>query len=159
MQCPYCKVADTRVLDKRDDKTSGITKRRRECEQCKKRFTSIERPELLDIVILKKNGTRQAYDRAKIMSGVMNATWKRGFPQSRLDQVVNEIESELRSRESLEIPSIEVGNLVMDKLKQLDNVAYIRFASVYRSFADIEDFQRELHKLVHVHGRTNSIVL
>lgn len=150
MTCPYCRVCSTRVLDKRDDDFAGITKRRRECEGCRKRFTSIERPELLDIVILKKNGTRQSYDRNKIMKGVMNATWKRGFPQSRLDQLVNEIEMDLRNRDNLEISSVDVGNLVMEKLKLLDNVAYIRFASVYRSFADVEDFQKEVSKLLGV---------
>lgn len=157
MKCPYCRISDTRVLDKRDDNNAGITKRRRECESCKKRFTSIERPELLDLVVLKKNGTRQPYDRNRLMSGVMNATWKRGFPQSRLDQLVNDIEMELRQRESLEIPSMDIGNLVMEKLKQLDNVAYIRFASVYRSFADVEDFQKEVSKLIHVNTNVTNI--
>lgn len=148
MKCPYCSVQDTRVLETRDDNSIGVTKRRRECETCKKRFTSIERPELLDLVVLKKNGRRESFDRAKILSGVLNAVWKRGVPQDRIDRIVSEIEGELRKREHLEIPSMDIGNLVMQKLKELDNVAYIRFASVYRSFADVNDFQKELSKLL-----------
>lgn len=148
MKCPYCSVQDTRVVDTRDDNALGTTKRRRECESCKKRFTSIERPELLDLIVLKKNGTREPFDRAKVMDGILNAVWKRGVPKERLDRLVLEIESELRKRENLEIPSMDIGNLVMEKLKELDNVAYIRFASVYRSFADVHDFEKELTKLL-----------
>jgi transcriptional repressor NrdR len=149
MKCPYCDKTNTRVLDKRDDHNLGVTRRRRECEVCRKRFTTFERVELIHLVVLKKNGTRQAFDRSKVMSGVLSATWKRGIEQERLELLVNEIELELRKRETLEIPSIEIGNMVMKKLKELDNVAYIRFASIYRAFADVGDFQRELSMLLH----------
>lgn len=148
MKCPYCSEQDTRVLETRDDNSIGVTKRRRECGQCRKRFTSMERPELLDLVVLKKNGTREPFNRAKVMSGVLNAVWKRGVPQERIERLVSEIEGELRKRENVEIPSMDVGNLIMEKLKELDNVAYIRFASVYRSFADVHDFEKELSKLL-----------
>lgn len=148
MKCPYCNHGDTKVLDKRDDDQLGITRRRRECEKCLKRFTSFERPELLDLVVLKKDGKKEPFDRTKLIYGLKQATWKRGISDSRIELIVNEIEGELRKRESVEIPSIEVGNLVMEQLKRLDNVAYIRFASVYRSFADVDDFQKEVRKLI-----------
>jgi transcriptional repressor NrdR len=148
MRCPYCNTTETRVLDKRDDDHLGITKRRRECETCEKRFTTYERPELLDLAVLKKDGTKEAFDRSKIVEGIKQATWKRGVSDERVDMIVSEIEGELRQRDSVLIPSIEVGNLVMDKLKKLDNVAYIRFASVYRSFADVDDFQKEVKRLL-----------
>jgi transcriptional repressor NrdR len=136
-------------LDKRDDDSLGITKRRRVCEKCQKRFTSYERPELLDLVVLKKNGEKEAFDRNKIIYGINQATWKRGVSDQVIDRLVTEIEGILRQRDSVEIPSIEIGSLVMDKLKQLDNVSYIRFASIYRAFADVDDFQKEVRNLLH----------
>ncbi len=148
MRCPYCNHGETRVLDKRDDDNLGITRRRRECEKCLKRFTSFERPELLDLVVLKKNGHKEPFDRRKIIYGLKQATWKRGVSDQMIDRIVNEIEGILRQKDTVEIPSIEIGNLVMDKLKLIDNVAYIRFASIYRAFADVEDFQKEVRKLV-----------
>lgn len=150
MRCPYCNHDETRVLDKRDDDNLGITRRRRECEKCLKRFTSFERPELLDLVVLKKTGLKEPFDRNKIIYGLKQATWKRGVSDQMIDRIVNEIEGVLRQKDTVEIPSIEIGNLVMDKLKALDNVAYIRFASIYRAFADVEDFQKEVKKLVSV---------
>lgn len=148
MRCPYCNHGETRVLDKRDDDHLGITRRRRECEKCSKRFTSYERPELLDLVVLKKNGQKQPFDRKKIMYGLKQATWKRNITDVILENIVNEIEGSLRQKDTVEIPSIEIGNLVMEKLKQIDNVAYIRFASIYRAFADVDDFQKEVRKLI-----------
>ncbi len=148
MKCPYCNNTDTRVLDKRDDDLLGITKRRRSCESCEKRFTTYERPELLDLVVLKKDGTKDSFQREKIIEGIKQATWKRGVSNERIDHIVNDIEGELRQMESVVIPSIEIGNLVMERLKKLDNVSYIRFASVYRSFADVEDFQKEVKRLL-----------
>jgi transcriptional repressor NrdR len=150
MRCPYCNHHETRVLDKRDDDHLGITRRRRECEKCLKRFTSYERPELLDLVVLKKTGQKEPFDRNKIIYGLKQATWKRGISDLMLERMVNEIEGILRQKDTVEIPSIEIGNLVMDKLKQIDNVSYIRFASIYRAFADVEDFQKEVKKLVSV---------
>lgn len=149
MKCPYCNHQDTRVLDKRDDDQLGITRRRRECEKCSKRFTSYERPELLDLVVLKKDGKKEPFDRNKLIYGLKQATWKRGVSDERIDMLVTEIEGELRQKESVQIPSMDIGNLVMDKLKKIDNVSYIRFASIYRSFADVEDFQKEVRRLLH----------
>lgn len=149
MKCPYCNHQDTRVLDKRDDDQLGITRRRRECEKCNKRFTSYERPELLDLVVLKKDGKKEPFDRKKLIYGLKQATWKRGVSDERIDMLVTEIEGELRQKESVQIPSMDIGNLVMDKLKKIDNVSYIRFASIYRSFADVEDFQKEVGRLIH----------
>lgn len=149
MKCPYCNNHETRVLDKRDDDQLGITRRRRECEKCFKRFTSYERPELLDLVVLKKDGKKEPFDRTKIIYGIKQATWKRGVSDDRIDMIVMEIEAALRQRDSVQIPSMDIGNLVMDKLKLLDNVSYIRFASIYRSFADVDDFQKEVRRLLH----------
>jgi transcriptional repressor NrdR len=148
MKCPYCNHHSTRVLDKRDDDQLGITRRRRECEKCQKRFTSYERPEMLDLVVLKKDGKKQPFDRNKLIYGIKQATWKRGVSDERIDMLVTEIEGVLRQRESVEIPSMDIGSLVMEKLKQLDNVSYIRFASIYRSFADVDDFQKEVRRLL-----------
>lgn len=149
MKCPYCNNHETRVLDKRDDDQLGITRRRRECEKCFKRFTSYERPELLDLVVLKKDGKKEPFDRMKIVYGIKQATWKRGVSDERIDMIVMEIEAALRQRDSVQIPSMDIGNIVMDKLKLLDNVSYIRFASIYRSFADVDDFQKEVRRLLH----------
>lgn len=148
MKCPYCNHHTTKVLDKRDDDLLGTTRRRRECEQCGKRFTSMERPELLDLVVLKKDGTKEQFDRRKILYGLKQATWKRGIADEIMEKLINDVEAVLRMRESVEIPSMEIGNLIMDKLKLLDNVSYIRFASIYRSFADVDDFQKEVSRLL-----------
>ncbi len=148
MKCPYCGNPDTKVTDKRDDDSIGITRRRRECLKCEKRFTSFERVENIDLVVVKKDGRREQFDRKKLYSGVQKACEKRPVSIESVEKAVDEIEGELRKKEGKEISSKEVGELVMKKLKNLDKVAYIRFASVYREFADLESFQKELEKLI-----------
>jgi transcriptional repressor NrdR len=144
MKCPYCGYLETKVVDKRDiDKT---TRRRRECLKCANRFTTYETPEL-SFVIVKKDGRREAFSREKLMNGMVKACEKRPIPHEKISEAANEIEQELMKKESKEIPSNEVGELVMKKLKSLDKVAYIRFASVYREFTDLESFEKELKKL------------
>lgn len=146
MDCPYCGNLEHRVVDKRE--ANEATRRRRECLKCKKRFTTYERIEPFGLVIVKKDGRREPFSREKLRSGLVKACEKRPIPQEKIDAAVEEIESELRGEEKKELNSSHVGELVMRKLKKLDKVAYIRFASVYRQFADIESFQEELKKLI-----------
>lgn len=144
MRCPYCNFEETKVVDSRESESS--TRRRRECLGCNKRFTSYERVEI-DLMVIKKNGNREQFDREKILKGVRRACEKRPLSQEQIATMVNEVESKLRMHDTHEIKSEEVGKLVMNELKRLDKVAYIRFASVYREFADIDDFKNELKGL------------
>jgi len=146
MRCPYCGSEELKVLDKRkaDDKS---IRRRRECEKCGKRFTTYERIEQADIIVVKKDGKRERFDRSKVKGGILKACEKRPITNEMIERTVDEIEAELRGEDSIEIPSRKIGELVMKKLKRLDKVAYIRFASVYREFEDIESFRDELKKL------------
>ena len=146
MRCPFCSHSETRVVDKRES-GEDITRRRRECEKCKKRFTTYERVET-DLIVIKKDGRRIAFDREKVKAGVLKACEKRPVALADVEQLVDAVERELRSKESHEVRSSVIGDLVMRKLQRLDKVAYIRFASVYREFADIGAFQKELRKLV-----------
>lgn len=146
MRCPYCQHTETKVLDSRE--SENAVRRRRECLQCEKRFTTYERVEMVDLLVVKKDGRREAFDRTKLMKGLVKACEKRPITMELLENVVQEIEQELRKKDSLEIASHEIGELVMAKLKQLDKVAYIRFASVYREFADIAHFKREVFALL-----------
>jgi len=134
------------VVDKRES-SPGITRRRRECQKCKKRFTTYEKVEILDLSIIKKDGTREAFDREKLEKGIRRACEKRPIEQEKIDKIVSEIEAELLNKKAKEVSSREIGELVMKKLKKLDKVAYIRFASVYREFEDINSFEEELDKL------------
>jgi transcriptional repressor NrdR len=145
MICPYCQHAETKVTDKRD--SEAITRRRRECLKCEKRFTTFERVEL-DLNVLKKDGARQKFDLDKLKRGVERAFEKRPFDSGKLDEIVSDIESRIyRLAKDKDITSTKIGEIVMDKLKKVDKIAYIRFASVYREFADIEDFKNELKEL------------
>lgn len=146
MICPYCGGEDTRVIDKRasDDKTF---RRRRECEKCHKRFTTYERIEIVPLTVIKRDGRREDFDRNKIRIGIMKACEKRPISQEKIEKVVNEIENELLNMDTTEIKSKIIGNLVIEKLKDLDEVAYIRFASVYKKFKDLESFEKELKEL------------
>lgn len=146
MKCPYCASGESRVVDKRES-SPGITRRRRECLKCKKRFTTYEKIEVLDLSVVKKDGTREDFDKEKIEKGIRRACEKRPISQEKIDQAINEIEAELLNTKSKEITSREIGELVMKRLKKLDKVAYIRFASVYREFEDIDSFEEELEKL------------
>ncbi len=148
MKCPYCSSQESKVVDKRITPDQKSFRRRRECLSCGKRFTTYERVENADLIIVKKEGKRESFDRQKLKSGIIKACEKTPVPVEDIDRVVDEIEMELRKKDSVEVPSKSVGHLVMRKLKRLDKVAYIRFASVYREFADLEDFESELKKVM-----------
>jgi len=146
MRCPYCSNPETRVIDSRDVGDLELTRRRRECLRCKKRFTTYERVEVVDLIAIKKDGRRERFDRHKLMSGIQKACEKRPVSQEVIEKAVEEIERELRNMEKVEVPSKKIGELVMRKLKKIDKVAYIRFASVYHSF-DLESLAKELRSL------------
>jgi len=147
MRCPYCFNEDTQVIDSRETEDQSAVRRRRECSKCEKRFTTYERIELLDLMVIKKDGSRQVFDRSKIIAGMRRACEKRPIPTEKIDRAVDEIEKELRSQPSNEVQSKAIGDLVMKKLREIDPVAYIRFASVYKSFKNLEAFEAELDKL------------
>ena len=139
---------ETKVLDSRDAEDLAVTRRRRECEKCEKRFTTYERVEFLDLVVRKKDGKTEPFDRKKIESGIVKACEKRPVSREKIEETVDEIERDIRKKEGTEISSIEIGEMVIEKLKKLDKVAYIRFASVYREFADLNEFESEVKKLL-----------
>ncbi len=147
MRCPYCLNPKTKVVDKRDIPELNAIRRRRECLKCGKRFTTYERVESVKLTIIKKDDSRESFDRDKLLHGVLKACEKRPIPRERIERIVGEIEAELRNYEEREIPSSVIGKLVMKRLRDLDKVAYIRFASVYREFTDLGSFERELKKL------------
>ena len=147
MYCPFCLHEETKVLETRESE-EGITRRRRECEKCVKRFTTHERMETSGFFVIKKDGSREQYSREKIKSGILKACEKRPISTELIEQAVDQIEARLRKKEETEIPSKLIGELVMEKLKRMDKVAYIRFASVYRSFEDVESFQKEIRALM-----------
>ncbi|NIO21323.1 MAG: transcriptional repressor NrdR [Candidatus Aenigmarchaeota archaeon] len=146
MRCPYCMNEELKVIDKResDEKSS---RRRRECLKCGKRFTTYERIESADLIVVKKSGERERFDRDKLKIGILKACEKRPITNEMIEKMIDEIETELRSDDGVEIPSKRIGQLVMKKLKKTDKVAYIRFASVYREFQDVESFENELRRL------------
>lgn len=148
MKCPYCASEENKVVDKRETSDLEATRRRRECLKCGKRFTTYERVEIVDIMVIKKNGSREPFDRNKLMRGISKACEKRPISKEDIEKAVLEIESELRNMDTTEIESKVIGEKVMKKLKKLDKVAYIRFASVYRDFTDLKTFEKELHKLI-----------
>jgi len=135
-------------MDKRETEDSNVTRRRRECLKCEKRFTTYERVETLDLTVVKKNGKRENFDRHKLMAGLLRACEKRPIPREKIEKVADDIESKLRVHKETEVDSSFIGELVMKKLKKLDKVAYIRFASVYREFADLDSFKEEMEKLI-----------
>ena len=147
MKCPYCNYEETQVIDTRETENLETTRRRRECLKCNKRFTTYERVEEADIIIVKKDGRRERFQRQKVLNGIIEACEKREIPLEKIEKLVDEVESDLRKRDSVEVESKVVGELVMKKLKTLDKVAYIRFASVYREFEDLDRFTEELEKL------------
>lgn len=148
MRCPYCAFAESKVIDSRPTDESNSIRRRRECLSCGKRFTTYETVESVPLVVVKKDGSRQSFDRQKILNGMVRACEKRPVPLERLEKTVAEIEQRLLNSMEREIPSERVGELVMDALKEIDQVAYVRFASVYRQFQDIDSFMAELNKLL-----------
>lgn len=147
MKCPYCAHEENQVLDSRDSEDLSAVRRRRECLKCSKRFTTYERVDTVDIFIIKKDGRREQFDRSKLLAGIKTACEKRPVSMDTIEETVDEIEQNLRRRKTTEIPSKAIGEIVIRRLKALDKVAYIRFASVYRSFEDVESFEKEVQNL------------
>ena len=148
MKCPYCGNPDTRVIDSRPAEDNNSIRRRRSCDECGKRFTTYEKVETIPLIVIKKDNNREQYDRSKIENGVLSACYKRPVPASEIQKTIDAIELEIFNREEKEIPSREIGQIVMDKLMTLDPVAYVRFASVYREFKDVNTFMSELKKFL-----------
>jgi len=144
MLCPFCNSPETKVVDSRDTNDGKITRRRRECLKCSSRFSTYEEVELLRLMIMKKNGVKEDYDKMKIEAGIRKALEKRPVAKERIAKLMGDIEFSLHSLEKPEITTREIGKLVLKKLKELDEVAYVRFASVYKSFGSIESFKKEL---------------
>ena len=144
MKCPYCGNPDTRVIDSRPADDNNSIRRRRSCDECGKRFTTYEKVETIPLIVIKKDNNREAFDRSKIEAGVLRACYKRPVSAEDIKRTVDEIELEVVNREEKEIPSNLIGEIVMDKLKLLDPVAYVRFASVHREFKDVNTFMDEL---------------
>ncbi|MBI4158669.1 transcriptional repressor NrdR [Candidatus Woesearchaeota archaeon] len=148
MKCPYCNHSETKVVDKRETDDLDVTRRRRECLKCGKRFTTYERVEGIELIIVKKDGRREAFDKEKLKRGLVRACEKRPVPVEQIDKIIDKVEAEIRRLDTKEVRSSIVGDKITKELKKLDQVAYIRFASVYRSFADVTDFQKELKDLL-----------
>jgi transcriptional repressor NrdR len=146
MKCPVCRSDDTRVIDSRDDESA--VRRRRECQSCRHRFTTYERAEAPRLFVAKKDGRREPYNRDKVLGGLRKASEKRPVSEAAIQEIADRVERELHARGENEVQSTVVGDLVMTELRGLDKVAYIRFASVYRSFADLNSFQEELAQLL-----------
>ncbi len=147
MKCPFCGYLDSKVVDSRPAEDGASIRRRRECLECHKRFTTFEVMETLPVVVIKKDGSRQSFDRSKLLNSMIRACEKRTVSFDTLNRITDEIEQTLQNDMSREIPSAHIGELVMDKLKDVDEVSYVRFASVYRQFKDISTFMEELNKL------------
>ena len=148
MKCPFCGHENTRVIDSRPAEENNSIRRRRVCDECDKRFTTYEKVETIPLIIIKKDNNREAYDRKKIEAGVLRACHKRPISADSINKLIDEVETEIFSREEKEIPSAVIGEIVMEKLKNLEAVAYVRFASVYREFKDINTFMDELKKVL-----------
>ncbi len=148
MRCPRCEQTGTRVIDSRDLEGGSTIRRRRECERCAYRFTTYERPEGARLVVVKRDGSREDYDREKVRAGLLKALQKRPVTLDRVEAAVDEIEAKVRVRGDADVPSTEIGRLATDALRELDQLAYIRFASVYHAYDDIETLQREVDRLI-----------
>ena len=148
MKCPFCNQDNTRVMDSRPADDNCSIRRRRLCDACGKRFTTYEKVETIPLIVIKKDQTREQYDRSKIEAGVMRACYKRPIPVQKINALIDEVETEIFSRADKEIESKVIGEIVMDKLKNLEAVAYVRFASVYREFKDVNTFMNELKKIL-----------
>ncbi|MGN0159187.1 MAG: transcriptional regulator NrdR [Brotaphodocola sp.] len=148
MKCPYCNAVDTKVIDSRPADDNSAIRRRRQCETCGKRFTTYEKLETMPLMVIKKDRSREAYDRSKIESGILHSCHKRPVSSQQISAAVDEIENQIFSMEEREIETAAIGEIVMQKLEQLDGVAYVRFASVYREFKDVNTFIEEVGKLL-----------
>lgn len=148
MKCPYCNEEDTKVIDSRPAEDNSAIRRRRQCISCGKRFTTYEKLETMPLMVVKKDGTREAYDRSKIEAGILRACHKRPVSRQQVDTLIEELEAKVFNLEEKEIDTSVIGELVINKLKELDEVAYVRFASVYREFKDVNTFIEEIGKLL-----------
>lgn len=148
MKCPFCNAEDTKVIDSRPAEDNASIRRRRQCEQCGKRFTTYEKLETLPLMVIKKDDSREPYDRSKIEAGIVRSCHKRPVSVEQISQMIDEIENEIFSLGDKEVPTNVIGEKVMEKLKALDEVAYVRFASVYREFKDVHTFMDEIGKLL-----------
>lgn len=148
MKCPYCSNPDTRVIDSRPAEDGNSIRRRRSCDACGKRFTTYEKVETIPLIIIKKDNNREQYNRRKIENGILRACYKRPVSAEEIQNTIDAVETKIFSLEDKEIPSSVIGELVMDELKNLDEVAYVRFASVYREFKDVNTFMDELKKIL-----------
>ena len=148
MKCPYCGHLESKVVDSRPSDEGASIRRRRECLECHRRFTTYETMESLPLMVVKKDGSRQSFDKSKLLNGMIRACEKRPVSFNTLESIANEIEQTLQNEMDREIPSARIGELVMEKLKDVDEVSYVRFASVYRQFKDISTFMEELNKLL-----------
>ena len=148
MKCPFCGYSDSKVIDSRPAEEGATIRRRRECLACQKRFTTYEIIERLPLVVIKRDGSRQSFDKVKLINGMVRACEKRPVSLSQLETIADEIEQELQSGLEREVKTVDIGEMVMTRLKDVDEVAYVRFASVYRSFKDINTFMEELSKLL-----------
>ena len=148
MKCPFCNNEDTKVIDSRSQDENTTIRRRRFCEKCGKRFTTYERIDTIPMTVIKNNGTRETFDKNKLMSGIMKSCNKRSITVAQIQSIVDDIENAVMSSMDKEIESTNIGNMVMERLKSIDEVAYVRFASVYRQFKDINTFMDELKKMI-----------
>lgn len=148
MRCPFCNQENTRVVDSRPVEENNSIRRRRLCDACGKRFTTYEKVETIPLIVIKKDMSREQYTRAKVEDGVLRACYKRPIPMETLDETINAIETRIFNEGEREIPSARIGEIVMEYLKPLDGVAYVRFASVYREFKDVNTFMDELKKIL-----------
>lgn len=148
MKCPFCNKENTRVIDSRPADDNSSIRRRRSCDSCGKRFTTYEKVETIPLIVIKKDNNREQYDRSKIEAGVLRACHKRPISAAQINQLIDSVEVEIFNLEEKEVPSSVIGEIVMDKLKNLEAVAYVRFASVYREFKDINTFMDELKKML-----------
>ena len=149
MKCPFCNFADTKVIDSRAQDDNSVIRRRRVCEKCGKRFTTYERVDMIPITVIKRDGTREIFDKAKLQNGIMKSCNKRPVTAQQIQKLVDDIENTLAGSGEREVESKQLGNMVIERLKDLDEVAYVRFASVYRQFKDINSFMDELEKMLH----------
>ncbi|HBI33610.1 MAG TPA: transcriptional regulator NrdR [Candidatus Moranbacteria bacterium] len=147
MICPFCGNGDTKVVDSRDTNDSKAIRRRRECEKCQARFSTYEEMEIMRLTVTKRDGSKQEYDRRKIEIGLHKALEKRPVSEEKIGKAIGDIEYEIQARESNEISSKEIGRMILEKLKELDDVAYLRFASVYKGFKNADSFRKEMEKM------------
>ncbi len=148
MRCPYCENVDSKVIDSRPTEDGHAIRRRRECDRCNRRFTTYEKVEEVILMVIKKDGSREAFDRTKVMNGIIKACEKRPVTMEQIENMVNQIERGLNNMMEKEVESSFIGELIMDQLREVDQVAYVRFASVYREFTDVSTFLAEIEKLL-----------